>query len=100
MYTTDDNHGAQTQFHSGRHMLDGEFPTLGAWVDYGLGSLNENLPQFISMESASTGTLEMVTTSDPSTTPCRFASIPTTRSTSASGRTASGQPSSASASSS
>jgi hypothetical protein len=49
MYTTDDNHGAQTQFHSGRHMLDGEFPTLGAWVHYGLGSLNENLPQFISM---------------------------------------------------
>src|SRR5689334_22721995 len=39
MYTTDDNHGAQTQFHSGRHMLDGEFPTLGAWVHYGLGSL-------------------------------------------------------------
>ncbi|MFO0878751.1 MAG: DUF1501 domain-containing protein [Gemmataceae bacterium] len=49
MYTTDDNHGAQTQFHSGRHMLDGEFPTLGAWVHYGLGSLNNNLPQFISM---------------------------------------------------
>lgn len=49
MYTTDDNHGAQTQFHSGRHMLDGEFPTLGAWVHYGLGSLNDNLPQFISI---------------------------------------------------
>jgi hypothetical protein len=49
MYTTDDNHGAQTQFHTGRHMLDGEFPTLGAWVHYGLGTLNENLPQFISM---------------------------------------------------
>jgi len=49
MYTTDDNHGAQTQFHSGRHMLDGEFPTLGAWVDYGLGSLNDDLPQFISI---------------------------------------------------
>lgn len=49
MYTTDDNHGAQTQFHSGRHMLDGEFPTLGAWVHYGLGTLNENLPQFISI---------------------------------------------------
>ena len=49
MYTTDDNHGAQTQFHSGRHMLDGEFPTLGAWVNYGLGTLNENLPQFISL---------------------------------------------------
>ena len=49
MWTTDDNHGAQTQFHSGRHMLDGSFPTLGAWVHYGLGSLNDNLPQFISM---------------------------------------------------
>lgn len=49
MFTTDDNHGAQTQFHSGRHMLDGEFPTLGAWVHYGLGSLNDNLPQFISI---------------------------------------------------
>ncbi len=49
MYTTDDNHGAQTQFHSGRHMLDGEYPTLGGWVRYGLGSANDNLPQFISM---------------------------------------------------
>lgn len=49
MYTTDDNHGAQTEFHSGRHMLDGEFPTLGAWVHYGLGTLNDNLPQFVSM---------------------------------------------------
>jgi hypothetical protein len=49
MYTTDNNHGAQTQFHSGRHMLDGQFPNLGAWVHYGLGSLNDNLPQYISM---------------------------------------------------
>src|SRR5262245_33271964 len=49
MWTTDSNHGAQTQFHSGRHMNDGEFPTLGAWVHYGLGSLNDNLPQFISI---------------------------------------------------
>lgn len=49
MWTTDDNHGAQTQFHTGRHILDGEFPTLGAWVHFGLGSINDNLPQFISM---------------------------------------------------
>ena len=49
MWTTDSNHGAQTQFHSGRHRNDGEFPTLGAWVHYGLGSLNDNLPQFISL---------------------------------------------------
>ncbi|MFK8113502.1 MAG: DUF1501 domain-containing protein [Rubripirellula sp.] len=49
MWTTDDNHGAQVQFHSGRHMLDPRVPTIGAWVNYGLGSLNENLPQFICM---------------------------------------------------
>ncbi|MST94830.1 MAG: DUF1501 domain-containing protein [Pedosphaera sp.] len=49
MYTTDSNHGAQAQFHTGRNMLDGEFPTLGAWAHYGLGSLNDNLPQFISI---------------------------------------------------
>ena len=49
MYTTDSNHGAQAQFHTGRNMLDGEFPTLGAWVNYGLGSLNDNLPQFVSL---------------------------------------------------
>ncbi len=49
MWTTDSNHGAQTQFHSGRHRNDGDFPTLGAWVHYGLGTLNQNLPQFISI---------------------------------------------------
>lgn len=49
MWTTDSNHGAQSQFHSGRHRNDGDFPNLGAWVHYGLASLNDNLPQFISM---------------------------------------------------
>ena len=49
MWTTDSNHGAQTQFHSGRHQNDGDFPTLGAWIHYGLGSLNDNLPQFVSI---------------------------------------------------
>jgi hypothetical protein len=47
MWTTDNNHGAQMQFHSGRHVLEGQFPTIGSWVHYGLGSLNENLPQFV-----------------------------------------------------
>jgi hypothetical protein len=47
MWTTDNNHGAQLQFHTGRHALDGYFPTIGAWVHYGLGSLNDNLPQFV-----------------------------------------------------
>lgn len=48
MWTTDSNHGAQSQFHSGRHQNDGAFPNLGAWVHYGLGSLNDDLPQYIS----------------------------------------------------
>lgn len=47
MWTTDNNHGAQLQFHTGRHHLDGTFPTIGSWVHYGLGSLNDNLPQFV-----------------------------------------------------
>ena len=49
MWTTDDNHGAQIQFHSGRHMLDERAPTIGAWLSWGLGSLNDNLPEFITM---------------------------------------------------
>ena len=49
MWTTDNNHGAQLQFHTGRHSLDGFFPTVGSWIHYGLGSLNDNLPQFIVM---------------------------------------------------
>ena len=47
MWTTDNNHGAQLQFHTGRHVLEGQFPTIGSWVHYGLGSLNDNLPQFV-----------------------------------------------------
>jgi len=47
MWTTDNNHGAQLQFHTGRHVLEGTFPTIGSWVHYGLGSLNDNLPQFV-----------------------------------------------------
>jgi hypothetical protein len=47
MWTTDNNHGAQLQFHTGRHSLEGPFPTIGSWVHYSLGALNENLPQFV-----------------------------------------------------
>jgi hypothetical protein len=47
LWTTDNDHGAQLQFHTGRHALEGAFPTIGAWVHYGLGSLNDNLPQFV-----------------------------------------------------
>jgi len=47
MWTTDNDHGAQLQFHTGRHALEGPFPTIGSWVHYGLGSLNDDLPQFV-----------------------------------------------------
>jgi hypothetical protein len=47
MYTTDNDHAAENQIHTGRHRLDEEQPSLGAWVNYGLGRLGENLPQFV-----------------------------------------------------
>lgn len=49
MWTTDNDHAAQLQFHTGRHIFDGFHPSVGSWVHYGLGSLNDNLPQFIVM---------------------------------------------------
>ena len=49
MWTTDNDHGAILQFHTGRHIFDGYLPTVGSWVHYGLGSLNENLPQFVAL---------------------------------------------------
>ena len=33
--------------HTGRHKLDEQQPVIGSWVHYGLGTLNENLPQFV-----------------------------------------------------
>ena len=47
VWTEDIDHGAQLQFHTGRHRNDGFFPTIGSWVNYGLGTLNGNLPEFI-----------------------------------------------------
>lgn len=49
MWTTDNDHAAQLQFHTGRHIFDGFFPSIGSWVHYGLGSINDNLPQFVIM---------------------------------------------------
>lgn len=46
MWTTDNDHGAQLQFHTGRHAIEGPYPTIGSWVHWGLGSLNDNLPSF------------------------------------------------------
>jgi hypothetical protein len=47
MWTTDNDHAAQLQFHTGRHVFEGIFPSIGSWVHYGLGSLNDNLPQYV-----------------------------------------------------
>ncbi len=49
MWTTDNDHAAQLQFHTGRHIFDGFHPSIGSWVHYGLGTANDNLPQFVVM---------------------------------------------------
>lgn len=47
MWTTDNDHAAQLQFHTGRHVFEGFHPTIGSWVHYSLGALSDNLPQFV-----------------------------------------------------
>jgi hypothetical protein len=47
VWTTDNDHAAQLQFHTGRHIFEGFYPSIGSWVHYGLGSLNDNIPQFV-----------------------------------------------------
>ena len=47
MWTTDNDHAAENQIHTGRHRLDEPQPTLGAWAHYGLGTCNENLPKYV-----------------------------------------------------
>lgn len=49
MWTTDNDHWAENQFHTGRHRLDEAQPSLGSWVHYGLGNLNDNLPSFVTL---------------------------------------------------
>ena len=48
LWTVHNDHGAQLTFQNGRHPREGGmFPTLGAWVTYGLSTLNQNLPEFV-----------------------------------------------------
>ena len=47
MWTTDNDHAAENQIHTGRHRLDEPQPSVGAWVHYGLGTMNEDLPRFV-----------------------------------------------------
>ncbi|NNE00547.1 MAG: DUF1501 domain-containing protein [Pirellulaceae bacterium] len=48
MYTEAINHGPGVTFLQTGSMFPGR-PSMGAWLDYGLGSANENLPAFVVM---------------------------------------------------
>ena len=47
LWTIHNDHGAQLTWQTGRHPRELEHPTLGGWVSYGLGPLNENLPEYV-----------------------------------------------------
>ena len=47
LWTIHNDHGAQLTWQTGRHPRELEYPTLGSWVSYGLGSMNENLPEYV-----------------------------------------------------
>lgn len=47
LWTIHNDHGTQLTWHTGRHPREGSFPTIGSWATYGLGSLNQNLPEYV-----------------------------------------------------
>ena len=47
VWTTDNDHAAENQIHTGRHRLDEPQPSVGSWANYGLGTMNDNLPKFV-----------------------------------------------------
>ncbi len=54
MYTFNPTHGpARNLIHTGN--IAATRPTLGAWVSYGLGSENKNLPGFVALSNSSRG---------------------------------------------
>jgi hypothetical protein len=55
MHTEQVNHAPAISFFLSGAEMPGR-PTLGSWLHYGLGSLNENLPAFAVMTSVSKGT--------------------------------------------
>ena len=54
MYTEAINHDPAITFFQSGHQIAGR-PSIGAWVSYGLGSLNQNLPSFIVLISKNAG---------------------------------------------
>ncbi len=47
LWTIHNDHGAQLTWQTGRHPRELAHPTLGSWVAYGLGLMNENLPEYV-----------------------------------------------------
>jgi len=47
LWTIHNDHGAQLTWQTGRHPRELEHPTLGSLLSYGLGSMNENLPEYV-----------------------------------------------------
>jgi hypothetical protein len=47
LWTIHNDHGTQLTWHTGRHPREGPFPTIGSWISYGLGTLNQNLPEYV-----------------------------------------------------
>jgi hypothetical protein len=79
MWTTDNDHAAENQMHTGRHRLDETQPSIGSWADYGLGTLNEDLPKFVVLGGPTDLTRDcrlIPTISDHSMLECLLHSIP------------------------
>lgn len=55
MYTEQVNHAPAINFFLSGFQLPGR-PTIGSWLSYGLGSMNENLPTFVVMTSVTKDT--------------------------------------------
>jgi hypothetical protein len=47
LWTIHNDHGAQLTWQTGRHPRELEHPTLGAWIAYGLGTMHQNLPEYV-----------------------------------------------------
>jgi uncharacterized protein (DUF1501 family) len=54
MHTDSVNHDPAVTLLQTGHLLPGR-PTMGSWVSYGLGSLNQNLPEYVVLLSGSGG---------------------------------------------
>lgn len=55
MYTEQVNHAPAINFFLSGNQLPGR-PTIGSWLSYGLGTLNQNLPTFVAMTSVNKDT--------------------------------------------